>query len=121
MAMTKAERAEMEALKVQLALHWPTEAEPPPGPRPEIGGRVEGWMFNAYTRSVEKAWSTSFSHGTFWRGKPSLGSQGAASLYFSERDALIALRWALCRQMAAQLRGIDHLIERAQTPETPHG
>jgi len=120
MAMNKAEQAAMEALRVEAALRWPTEAEPQPMIREEIeaalvptqnGRRVaKGWWFNTYSGTVERGWSSGSAHG--WGNDDGrFGSQGMGRIYRTKSEAALALRWELCRQFAAKLRLADKMME----------
>lgn len=115
MAMTKAEKARVEELETLLAFRWPTEAEPQRTVRAESSSdQVEGWDFNAYNGSVDRKWTTTVSHGAFYNGKPTGASQSGIALYATEDDALVALRWKMCREMAAKLRNVDQRLELAR-------
>jgi len=114
MSMTKAEKANVERLETDLAFRWPTEPEPSRSVRASSSGEtVEGWDFNAWNSAITRMWSTSVNHGTFYDGKKSGDSQNGRPLYATERDALLALRWALCRKYAAELRIVDRRMEQA--------
>ena len=133
MAMNKAEAAALEALKVECAFHWPTEVEPKPVDREWIEQNkvtvkprdqsiyktrmvALGWWFNTSSRRVEPAWSEGHTHG---RGchTGDFGTQGMGVLYRTEREAYIAMRWAVCREFAQTLRSIDVAVETL--PPTP--
>jgi len=114
--MNKPEKAMVEQLRTEAAFRWPTEAEPVPKPVPAYPDKMEGWDFNMYTSQVEREWSEGSRHGRFWDGKRMGGAQGGKRLYRTERDALVALRWALCRKMANDLRAVDRRIEVQGAP-----
>ena len=123
MAMTKAERAEFEQIATEAALRWPTEAEPQPVTLEHIKAHLvqvtprdqsihknklvyQGWVMNAYSGVVEHAWSDGLYHGRGnWTGDSS--SQSMGQLYATKREAIIAMRWAMCREMAKRLRAVD--------------
>lgn len=114
MAMNKAEQLAFSLLKTELAFRWPTEAEPDRTVLPPSGGgKVTGWNFNAHTGEVEEYWTCAVSHGRFYQGKEMTGSQGGRSLYATRREALVAMRWEMCWQMAGKLRAVDAMIEKA--------
>lgn len=120
--MTKAEKERVETLERDLAFRWPTMPEPTRMPKPSSGGEIEGWDYNAHSRSVERYWSRSVSHGRFYRDKRMSGSQGGRAIYATEAEALLALRWELCRQYAYQLRDIDlRLAATTPLPEAEKG
>lgn len=115
MAMTKAEQAEMEALRTKLALRWSGE-RPKLLPLPAIGSGdiVRGWDFNPHRSggygSVYPAWTGSSLHGN-GHDRTDIASQGPRPLYATKREALIALRLAKEEEFAGALRAIDVLIE----------
>jgi len=114
MAMTKAERAEMGKLREELAFRWPTEPEPVRTLRATTG-YVEGWDYNVYARSVTATWSHSSCHGPLSdEGHRLGGTQGARSLYATRTEAMVALRWALCRDFAAILHIHDQRAEKGE-------
>lgn len=109
MAMTKAEKAYMENLERDLSFRWPTVPEPERMPLPSNGADVvDGWDFNTHTGFVEQCWSTSINHGSWYNGeRMKHGRRDGQRLYATRADALIALRWALCREFARKLRDVD--------------
>ena len=131
MAMTKKELAEwqakIDALKEQLgqAEAWnafkrtdPVARDlPPPAP---FGGHnySYGWDYNLHAMTVGYYWSTSTSHGDAVEGCESrperssggYGSQGALRLYSTKLKALRALRHAIEKRSAHNLRRIDMCI-----------
>lgn len=126
MSMTKAERAEMETLRTQLAetkaLRFLGVLEPERMPLPEKG-YVNGWLYYAHQEGrIGLAWSEHGTHGHGahrsddgqWKNRP-MGSQNGAKLYRTKRDALIGLRLAKERECAKLLAKIDRAIE----DETP--
>jgi hypothetical protein len=107
----------VERLETELGLCWPREAEPVRTVRPagvdNYNGaprEVEGYDFNVHTCHVDRMWSTQTSHGRFYDGKRTSGTQGTRSLFATEREAAVAMRWAICREMAAKLHRVDEFI-----------
>jgi hypothetical protein len=93
MVMNKAERAHVEALETRLAFAWPNEAEPQ---RTVMEGI--GWDMNHYARDV-------------YQGKRTGASQNRRPLYATFEEARLALRWALCREYAKQLRDVERMTQ----------
>lgn len=116
MAMNKAEKAAFEALECELAFRWPTVAEPEPLNAPKNNEQTEGWGFNTHTMAIDRRWSTSVSNGRFYEGRRSSGTQGGIRLYRTEADAYIAMRWQMCREMAAKLHNVDKRLARTGNP-----
>jgi len=131
MAMTKAERAQFEALQTELALRWPREAEPQPMTREDIKANLEeltlrdqstirktrlgckGWVFNAQSMRVDRAWSDGTYHGRGnWTGGSA--SQNCGRIYRTFDEAALAMRWEMCRSFAADLRRAELLAEPKQ-------
>ncbi|MFC5353580.1 hypothetical protein [Azospirillum himalayense] len=124
MAMTKAEKAEMEALReardLARALRWPEYAEPAMMPIPPSGEHASGWLFNAHRamdlwgtgNSVYQAWSKSSTHGDGASPAPNRsGSQNGVPLFAARLDALKALRLAMTKEFARKLARVDAEIE----------
>ena len=124
MAMTKAEKAAMEAALTAAALRSTSPVLPDvPAPKPGTldGGHTTGWKFHvrigdSFFRgfSVEEAWSDSQAHGTGpyrTRGVRTSGSQGAVNLFSTKLLALRAARHEAEQQAARALRAIDRAIE----------
>ena len=119
MGMTKREKEMVEELRRELretkALRH--SGLPPPdtiSPPDESGVFVNGWLYNRYSRTIDKIWTTASNHGWGHRGPgepASLSSQGGISLYATRLDALIALRLSNERDMAAYLADLDSKIE----------
>src|SRR4249920_1019134 len=120
MTMTRREQAEMDALRRELAeakaLRWLGVPEPERSVRPPEHGYANGWEFLAYQDGrVEPMWTDSVLHGRGHRngngphGFPA--SQGSRAFYVTKLDALIALRLAKEREVAAMLARIDRQIE----------
>jgi hypothetical protein len=123
MAMTKAEKAAMDAMRQELAearaLRWlgappPVRSVLPPSGRGDPAYR-NGWEFNAYTAKVFPQWTESVSHGAghrtddgAWRAR--IASQNGRALYATKLDATIALRLATEARCAQDLARIDAMI-----------
>jgi hypothetical protein len=119
MAMTKAEKAEMQALRDRLALvsalRW-TEAVAPDVPVPAYGEpATSGWAHNPHAMRVDQMWSESQAHG--WgaaRGRDTASQRGRA-LYSTRLLALRAMRHAVELDCAARLAQVDKMIEAEVT------
>ncbi|WP_425321500.1 hypothetical protein [Azospirillum baldaniorum] len=128
--MTKAEKAEMEALReardLARALRWPEYAEPAMIPPPDFSDdHTTGWLFNAYRitaqyggmgDAVYRAWSGGNTHGEGEAPIPHRSAtQGGVSLFATRLDALKALRLAMTEDFARKLARVDAEIaaERA--------
>ncbi|QWY83682.1 hypothetical protein [Rhizobium phage RHph_X2_26] len=124
MAMNKAERAEMDALKTELALEralrWPCYHKPVALSAMEIDAWRErhgvevmpGWFFNSYARRV--------THGCTGRhGSDTQNPEGKymsrerSPMYRTKVEALMALRHALTLEHARGLAILDAEIEEA--------
>jgi hypothetical protein len=117
MSMTKKEQAEVEALKIRLALHFTSDVNPDIS-RPDSGqGIINGYNFNSYNKRIEKSCSTSYSHGNGQWDKT--GSQNAIAQYSSPILAYRAMRRELEDRFARELREVDIKIEteNAKVPE----
>lgn len=117
MAMTKAERAEVDALRMELAKALAfrcTEPVHPDIPAPKCGEpRTEGWVANpAHTYSqVKRAWSEHHMNGLV--GCHSRSQNGIA-LFSTEELAWRYVRHALEQEFAAQMVKIDENIAQAR-------
>lgn len=115
MAMTKKEQAEMKAAidraETLAAFRWTSPVERDV----EIPNDddSEGWDYNVYTKTVSHCWSSRVSHGAFYNGKKSSGSQYGIRLYSTKLLALKAMRHEIERNVAADLLRIDRMIEEA--------
>lgn len=119
MAMTKKEKAEMQAAldraETLAALRWTAPVVRDVGV-PE-NGYSEGWDYNSYKKEVFRGWSSSISHGT--GPAPEVGRYRSASqdprrLYSTEVLALAAMRHEIEQMAAADLIKIDRQIAAAQ-------
>lgn len=117
MVMNKAEKEALESARIEAALRWPTEANPQPLTM-KLGdiGEIDGWTFNAHVRFVERAWRGQ-NYSGYYRsdGTKSDGSRTFRVIYPTKRDAILAMRWALCREYAKLLRGCDIALEQEQS------
>jgi hypothetical protein len=103
---------EEHAARVHAALHW-TETVPPPDVAPPerlSRGLTTGYVFNAHTRHVSVACSSSVGHAIGRTNDTT--SHGSIEMYSTRRLALIALRCAMERQFAEALESVDRRIER---------
>ena len=113
MAMNKKELAEMEALKTKLALRLYPEVKPDI-PKPTNGtGVVNGYTFNAYSKRVEKACSTSIYHGNGCWDKTT--SQNSIEMFSSEKLAYQAMLYELSLRFAGELRAVEKILEEFLT------
>ena len=117
MAMTKKERAEMDAAitraETLAALRW-TEDVKPDLPVPEWGQHTEGWI--VFSDRVEEAWSESVRHG-LGRDRSRGGSQRGMWLHSTRSRALKALRHQTEMAAAERLRAIDIALRAAAVSE----
>lgn len=130
MAMTKAEKAELEKawqeLALMKALRFSGMVEPEKMEKPTGSDLVEGWTMNDHgDGSVEICTTASHKH---WRGHSIAkvtssqgkdlyrmgGSQNGRTLYRSKADALRALRLAKEREFSGALAFIDQRIAEAE-------
>ena len=121
MAMTKKELAEMEELKIKLALHFTPAVEkdlaPPKYNFTEgISRLVRGWSYNANAGNdkISKSCSSSAFHGHNWEKTSSCGE---IPQFSTELLALRALRHEVEIQCAKRLRDIDLKIEACEKAE----
>jgi hypothetical protein len=133
MAMTKAEKAALEAAqrgeRVAYAFGWPKEAEPKQVSIKEFCEANPGMLFQGYTFNTYMVLGGSMSdvrhavrHGCASTGGHACtelynpmptrtSTQGAGGPWYrTEREAWIACRWAVCRKMANLLADLDEKI-----------
>lgn len=124
MAMTKKERAELEALETEVALRWPRYEMPAnvPPPKWEPGqGLTILWTINAFTGRVTRGCTDGHSHNR--DGVDRATSQRPAppeGWYETKAEALRALRIRMSEQFAEKLAAVDRQI-RALEREAPMG
>lgn len=112
MAMTKKERAEFDAAiyaaRLISALRWTAPVEPDmPPPPPGCVGVTEGWMYNAYSRRVYRAWSRESTNG---EGKiTSHASLQSMPLFSTQSLAYAAMRNDLEKEYGKKLLEIDKI------------
>ena len=116
MAMTKKERAEMDAAieraQILAALRWTGPVERDVDVPKD--GYIEGWDYNEYTKRVSLCWTDRVAHD--WGPMPAdrhqrIGRHGAMRLFSTKARALAAMRHALEKRAAADLLSIDRQIE----------
>lgn len=133
MPMTKAERAEMEALRVRCALTWP-----PAPPKPvdldvaSAGADVEWlhlWWFNTATRGVGRGATNGHQHSKtdytdaqlkkrYSGSSRVFMSQGPGGPWFAtEADAYRALHYAVALKCAEDLRNIEQRLDALDTDQ----
>lgn len=130
MAMTKAEKAAMDALRVRCALAWPAS---PPKPvdlavaKEALGGKpFRGWWYNRASRTVGEGISQggfhareSYTDAEFenrYRGGSRVLSflQGSGGPWYATKaDALKALHYAVATDYAHLLAEIAARVEEA--------
>lgn len=130
MAMTKAERAEMERLWADLAMaramRWPSYPKPAPMTLEDIKANIvdggvqygrpqkvaRGWFYNAYLShsypDVTQGCSTGFVHST---SGDVATTQNRGRMYARKVDALRAMRHDLTEFVASILAKVDQQIE----------
>lgn len=123
MAMTKKERAEVDDLRRELALHkalgWPQYPEPVPIDAEEAtknlgwGKLIVAWWFNSYSHTVGQGCFDRIGHSKHSTDKTNSRDTGGP-WYTSKRDALAALRWAATREAAKELARVDALVEAGE-------
>ncbi len=118
MAMTKKEKAEMNAAiyKAELlaALRWTQAVEKDVPPPDKFGEYTQGWEYNAYSQRVYEAWSGTTNNGT---GKAPVSGceiysalQNKVWLYSTKEKAIAAMRNEIEVQCAKKLLEYDRAI-----------
>lgn len=115
MAMNKKEQEAMVSLRTELALAWPREKEPARINMSHLTSStlMTAWTFSSYSRVATRGCTNGVHHNR--DGTDKTKSQGAGGPWYNtERDALLAIRWQVCRDFAKALREIDRAIEQQQ-------
>ena len=117
MAMTKAEKAEMERLRTRLALRF-TEPVAPDVPIPDYPEKTRGWRAHTWRDGyrVEECESTSNTHRTLSQVAPGYEAwaQRGIPLHSTKLRALRAARSEMEQTFARALREIDVKIEEEE-------
>lgn len=124
MAMTKAEKAEMEALRIRAALSWP-----PTPPVPVAACDIDrdkpfyGWWMNVHRADVGRGvvfrglhaphpYTLDQLENRYRGGSPVVMTQSVGGpWYHTKRGALMALHFALALQFAKELLSVERLVE----------
>ncbi len=136
MAMTKAEQAAMEALRVRCALAWPAKPPKPIDLDITKAGTsskwVRAWWFNEHSRRVGEGVTNGNLHGrepytddqlaNRYNGNSQvmLSQTAGGPWYATKADALAALHYAVAEECAAILRAVEKQIE-ANSPTAAGG
>jgi hypothetical protein len=110
-------QAEIQEIEERAALSWPTEAEPTPalqtnGDRP--ARNIEGEVWSLYGSATAPVVKAEMINGNGLVVSPGFLSRPHGSYYHTQREALIAGRWRMCRAMARELRRVDAQIAQAE-------
>ncbi len=113
MTMTKAEKAAVDALKVELALRWPRYDAPEHMVYPErkgYGARpvIAGWWMNAYNGEVGEGCTDGMYHSRHSTTKTDTQTGGV--FWPTKLDALKAMRIKMSEDFARRLAAIDAQI-----------
>lgn len=109
MAMTKKEMADVEALKTKLALRFYPEVEPDIDIPSHDDGIKNGWLYNEYSMSVEKACTSSVNHN--YGGWDRTTTQHPRRLFSTEKKAYEALLCAMSKKYASEMRSVERRME----------
>lgn len=118
MAMTKAEKAAVDALKVELALRWPRYEMPArlayPERKGDYGPRplVIGWWMNAYNGEADQGCTDGMYHSR--RSTTKTDTQTAGVFWPTKLDALKAMRIEMSKDYARKLAAVDARIAEAE-------
>lgn len=129
MPMTKAEKAEMDALRIRCALAWPAN---PPKPidlavalEAQSGEWVRAWWFNYHSGLIGEGVTNGSTHARepysdqrlaalIARGsRVTMSQTGGGPWFGSKADALAALHYAVAEDCAKRLASIIKRIEEA--------
>jgi len=114
MAMNKKELAEMEALKTKLAFRLYPEVLPDiKPPHDDYKKIVNGYIFNTYSKRVEKACTSKMYHSNGQWDKET--SQNSMELYSTEKLAYQAMLHELSNRFAYELREVEKRMEEILT------
>lgn len=130
MAMTKAEKAQLEEMQTALSMHWPSYPSPAPMTREEIKeGLVDiprrdrsipaygdsrkaaiGWFYNAHSETVTRGWGDGFyiNRDSHYGDAPSRSDGNP--MFKTRKEAAMALRLDMTRKFARKLAAIDRVI-----------
>lgn len=130
MPMNKAERADMDALRVRCALSWPA---PPPKPidlavarEAQEGEWVRAWWFNQHSGLVGEGVTNGHQHAREpysderlarrhdTRSRVSMSQTSGGPWFGSKADALAAMHFAVAEDCAKRLASIIKRIEEDQ-------
>ena len=125
MAMTKKERAEMDAAigaaKTLAALRWTDPVEKDVHPPASFDKYLNGWIYNEYGGLVMQAWTSSVCHGKGCHSeggkRPTSASQNSIRMYSTRLLAMKALRHAIELECAKKLMQIDLAIDAERLSE----
>ena len=121
MGMNKKEKLYVEQLEKELALfkaNKTTQETLPDVPPPSggvFGELTKGWLFNAYSKMVNKACSSYVSHNPHRDDKTS--SQNPVHLYSTELLATKAMRYQVELHWLQELAKIDTRISKLEQGE----
>lgn len=112
-AQLKAEQDATDRARISAALHWSDDADIAPDVLPPellSNALSTGYTFNAYSRRVEVACSSSIHHAVGRIDKTT--AQRPLALYSTRERALRAMRAALELEFATALAKIDREISQ---------
>jgi hypothetical protein len=115
--MTKKEQAEMDELRNQLAkakaFRFTEQANEDVMPPSGFEKLSTGWLFNAHSKRVDVACSSSTGHA--WGQNDRTTTQQPRRLYSTKLLALKALRYELEQKFAAELAEVDKRIQEEES------
>lgn len=112
----------LEDVREEAALRWPGEPEPEPAFRTgtddytfpsDLRGKVLWKSLGGHTPAIQSCTVTEHGYESKRLGDAKSGfyTRPSGTYYFTERDALLALRWKVSAIAARRLRLIDRLID----------
>jgi hypothetical protein len=111
--MNKAEQKEFERLKTMLALkYWPEvlpDVAPPTTDISSLNKLTTGYVFNAYSKTVSVACSSSVSHAIGRTDKTT--SQKPISMYSTKKMAYQAMLHEMSERFAYEMRRVEINME----------